>query len=327
MSQGCCVPQRPNSSPAATTPLPTERVGASNTEDFVPIASGQFEIGSNLGEGLPADGEGPARQIALSGFHIAATAVTNAQFRRFVQAVDYVTDAERFGASFVFHKLVPAHLLRQVGRHVAATPWWLEVRGACWRRPFGPGSIIQGRLDHPVVHISWNDACAYCKWAGVRLPSETEWEVAARGGLTVKRYPWGDTLMPEGKHRCNIYQGRFPEHDTGEDGFVGTCPVRSFPCNGYGLYEMVGNVWEWCQDFFSRDFHQSSAAHDPRGPACGEKRVLRGGSFLCHDSYCNRYRNSARNSATADTSSSHIGFRCARNEPARLATEKARVET
>jgi formylglycine-generating enzyme required for sulfatase activity len=254
-------------------------------------------MGCDRGEGNPADGEGPARETAVEAFAIAPCAVTNREFAAFVEATGHVTDAERYGWSFVFAGLLAEGARDAVRGHADGAPWWLGVDGATWSAPFGPGSSLEGLEEHPVVHVSWNDAVAFCAWAGGRLPSEPEWEYAARGGLERKRFPWGDELVPDGVWRCNVWQGAFPERNSSEDGYVGTAPVRTYEPNGYGLYQTAGNVWEWCADL--------------RGSA-GESRAIRGGSYLCHDSYCNRYRVAARSANTPDSSGGNLGFRCAR---------------
>jgi formylglycine-generating enzyme required for sulfatase activity len=191
----------------------------------------------------------------------------------------------------------------------ADTPWWLPVPRAYWAQPEGPGSTVLGRLTHPVVHVSWNDAQAYCAWSGTRLPNEAEWERAARGGRDGSIYPWGDELTPAGEHLCNIWQGEFPDVNRAEDGFLGTAPVNAFRPNGFGLYNVAGNVWEWCADDFSPAYHRLSSDIDPLWIKPGAPKSMRGGSFLCHPSYCNRYRLAARSSNTADSSASNIGFR------------------
>jgi formylglycine-generating enzyme required for sulfatase activity len=243
----------------------------------------------------PADGEGPPRIVHVAAFRIAAHAVRNDDFAAFVSATGYLTTAEREGWSFVFGGLLPDDF--PPTRAVAVAPWWRQVPGACWHRPEGATSDVAGREDHPVVHVSWLDARAYCRWAGGRLPDEAEWEYAARGGLESARYPWGDELTPGGVHRMNVFQGPFPQHDTGADGYVGTAPVDAFPANGYGLHNATGNVWEWCADRF--------------GPSRPGERNMRGGSYLCHESYCWRYRCAARSANTPDSSAGNIGFRMA----------------
>jgi formylglycine-generating enzyme required for sulfatase activity len=260
-------------------------------------------------EGFLADGEGPVREVHVDPFYISTTAVTNAEFRAFVRETGYETDAERYGWSFVFQNFLPERVAKHAQRSEPA-PWWCARNDACWKWPFGRGSHVGDRLDHPVVHVSWNDAQAYCEWAGLRLPTEAEWEYAARGGLTQKRFPWGDELKPDGEHRCNIWQGSFPEHNTGADGYRYTAPVDAFPPNGYGLYQASGNVWEWCQDWFSAEYHVEGPRKNPSGPPDGDARVMKGGSYLCHRSYCNRYRVVARTSNTPDSSTGNMGFRC-----------------
>ncbi len=267
-------------------------------------------MGDAFGEGYASDGESPAHEVSIPRFFMSATTVTNRQFATFVKETGYVTAAEEFGVSAVFHLAFEgarADVLNQVG----GSPWWLAVEGADWKHPGGPASGISDRQNHPVVHVSWDDALAYCDWAGVRLPSEAEWEYAARGGLESARYAWGDELTPRGQWRCNIWQGTFPTHNTVEDGHLTTAPVKTYRRNGYGLLQMAGNVWEWCNDWFAADYYAQSPAESPQGPDAGTHRVMRGGSYLCHHSYCNRYRVAARSSNTPDSSTGNIGFRVA----------------
>jgi sulfatase modifying factor 1 len=278
---------------------------------MVRLPGGEFHMGSVDRFAYPDDGEGPLRRIRLDPFWIDACAVSNAEFARFVDATAYVTEAERFGWSFVFAGLLPDDF--PPTRGVANAPWWRQVEGADWRRPEGPGSGLETRESHPVVHVSWNDAQAYSAWAGVRLATEAEWEYAARGGLERKAFPWGDELEPDDEHRMNVWQGIFPGENTLEDGYLGTCPVDEFPPNGYGLHNATGNVWEWCSDWFSLDFHIRDKRTNPRGPRRGERRSTRGGSYLCHASYCRRYRVAARNSLTPDSTTGNTGFRCVRD--------------
>lgn len=270
-------------------------------------------MGSEGPEVWAGDGEGPVREISLASFLIDETTVTGRQFAQFVEQTAYVTEAEHFGWSFVHASQMTKPQRQKLDHYrVASLEWWYRVDGAQWRFPIEPGRTLteMNRLDHPAVHLTWNDAAAYAQWAGKRLPTEAEWEYACRGGLIQKLYPWGDELTPEGKHRSNIWQGDFPKTDRGEDGYRGTAPARSFKPNGYGLFNMTGNVWEWVHDWFSPSFHASDSRVNPQGPAFGERRVMKGGSYLCHFSYCNRYRCSARTSNTPDTSSGHLGFRC-----------------
>jgi formylglycine-generating enzyme required for sulfatase activity len=275
---------------------------------MVPLVGGAFLMGTDDALGYEADGEGPVHEVTLRPFAIERAAVTNAQFRQFVQEADHVTAAEEFGWSFVFAGLLPDEFPDTRG--VAQAPWWRQVYGADWSHPEGPQSDVTDRDDHPVVHVSWDDAQAYCAWAGTRLPTEAEWEYAARGGLEQRRFPWGDDLEPHGEHRMNVWQGTFPAENSSADGWYGTAPVTTYPANGFGLYNMTGNVWEWCADWFAPDFYATSPADDPVGPPDGTHRVMRGGSFLCHNSYCNRYRVGARSGNTPETSTGNLGFRC-----------------
>jgi formylglycine-generating enzyme len=283
----------------------------SSTEGMVLLAGGEFVMGTDSRDGYPSDGEGPARTVRLQPFWIDTTAVSNACFAEFVEATEHATEAERFGWSFVFAGFLPDDF--PPTRAVADAPWWRQVHGADWRHPEGAHSDIDQRMNHPAVHISWNDALAYCRWAGKRLPTEAEWEYAARGGLEQQRYPWGNLLTPSGEHRMNVWQGSFPRLDTAQDGFRGTAPVDAFSPNGYGLYNTTGNVWEWCADWFSATFHVNGPRDNPVGPPGGDRKVMRGGSYLCHRSYCFRYRVAARSSNTPDSSTGNLGFRCARD--------------
>jgi sulfatase modifying factor 1 len=278
---------------------------------MVSLTDGTFLMGTDYSDGFAGDGEGPVRAVSLSAFEIDKFPVTNADFAAFVKAAGYRTEAEHFGWSFVFWSHIPEHRFDELVEDTAEpAPWWCKVPGSFWKQPEGPGSSIDERLTHPVVHVSWNDAAAYAAWAGKALPTEAQWEYAARGGLEQKLYPWGDELTPNGQHRCNIWQGQFPLQDTAEDGYAGTCPVDAFPPNGYDIYSATGNVWEWCADWFSSSSFSGMPLWDPIGPSEGQGKVMKGGSFLCHASYCNRYRVAARTVNTPDSSASNIGFRC-----------------
>jgi formylglycine-generating enzyme len=279
---------------------------------MVRLGGDSFLMGTGDAGGFPADGEGPVREVELSPFWIDRLAVSNSRFAEFVEHTGYATEAERFGWSFVFAGLLADDFPSTAA--VVEAPWWRQVFGADWRHPEGPGSSLAMRLEHPVIHVSHNDALVFCEWAGLRLPTEAEWECAARGGLVQKRYAWGDELCPGGEHRCNIWQGTFPTSNEGADGYIGTAPVDAFAPNGHGLHNVAGNVWEWCADWFHPSWHGTTSRRDPPGPATGAARVMRGGSYLCHRSYCDRYRVASRSSNTPDSSTGNLGFRCARND-------------
>lgn len=313
----CCVPSRERAERLTESRLASAnriRVTSGSTGDMVKLDGGTFLMGTDSNDGFPADGEGPVRAVTLDPFYVDVYPVTNFQFREFVQATNYRTEAERFGWSFVFEAHVPD--AAQIEARAAGADWWCRIAGADWRHPEGPDSSINvpdPRLNHPVLHVTWNDAVEFCRWAGKRLPTEAEWEYAARGGLEQKLYPWGDELTPGGKHLCNIWQGQFPEQDLGEDGYTSVAPVDAFPPNGFGLFTITGNAWEWCSDWFHPSYHVTATRSNPIGPIEGAARVMKGGSYLCHLSYCNRYRVAARTSNTPDSSTSNMGFRCVRD--------------
>ena len=314
----CCIPAPTNpsreiSARASSDAPPAKRPGAHNEE--MVCLGGEFLMGTRSKERNRRDGEDPVRRITISPFAIAPATVTNRQFAEFAEATRHVTDAERFGWSFVFREFVSPEIASTVDQAAARAAWWWKVEGAWWREPEGAGSSIDDRMEHPVVHVSWRDASAYASWRGGRLPTEAEWEFAARGGLEQALFPWGDELRPDGKHMCNIWQGNFPNVNTMEDGYAGTAPARSFPPNDYGLYNVSGNVWEWCLDWFSRRHHVAGPRVDPAGPSSGHSKVAKGGSYLCHKSYCNRYRPAARTASTTDSSTGHMGFRLAMDAP------------
>ena len=277
---------------------------------MVEIPAGTFVMGSVDHLSYSGDGEGPLREIELTAFAIDACAVSNAEFATFVDETGYQTESELIGWSFVFAGLLPDDF--PPTRGVSDAPWWRQVEGASWRNPEGPDSDIAARLDHPVVHISWNDARAYARWAGKSLPTEAQWELASRGGLESQPYPWGSELNPDGEHRMNVWQGVFPSENSNADGWYATCPVDAYVPNAFGLFNTTGNVWEWCADWFDI-FHDASGVRNPIGPPDGDLKVLKGGSFLCHESYCLRYRTAARLALTPDSATSNSGFRCVRS--------------
>ena len=291
----CCPPPRARDPALDAVPEPARAAATRDPAlDWRDVPAGTFRMGNDGPDANEGDCEGPVRDLSLPAFRIAATTVTNADFAAFVRATRHVTDAERAGSSFVFYlQLAPAERAR-ANRVVAGLPWWLPVEHASWQRPEGPGSHVRDRAGHPVVHVSWHDAIAYCEWAGARLPSEAEWERAARGGLDGKRFAWGDEPVDaNGELRCNVFRGEFPNAPA--PGWVpGPVDAGSGAANGFGLFNVCGNVWEWCDDAFA--------------PGA---RAMRGGSFLCHDSYCNRYRVAARSSNTPGSTASNIGFRLA----------------
>jgi len=295
----CCAPSRDGGDACAAGSPSFAQSPPPSGEGMTRLAAREFRMGSEAPEAIRADGEGPVRRIALDAFWIDRCAVSNAQFRAFVAATRHRTDAERLGWSFVFAGLLPDDF--EPTRGVAHAPWWRVVHGARWDRPSGPQSDLTGLDDHPVVHVSWRDASAYAVWAGKRLPTEAEWECAARGGLDQNTYPWGNELHPGGAQRCNIWQGVFPSRNDCDDGYYATAPVDCYEPNAFGLHNCVGNVWEWCSEAFSIPGGAPGASH----------RVIRGGSYLCHASYCFRYRVSARGGNSIDTSLGHTGFRCA----------------
>lgn len=304
----CCPPNRPGVSER-------ELPGHSAPQGLEPDARGEiirFNGGASFigtdRPGLRHDGEGPRRPVKLKPFGIEKHAVTNARFARFVAATGYVTEAEDYGWSFVFQTFLPPGFIAPAP---SEAPWWRKVDGATWMAPFGVDSDLSGRDSHPVTHVSWNDARAFAEWCGGRLPSEAEWEHAARDGAGDRRFPWGDDEPDDDRIFCNIWQGRFPDLDTAADGFHGTAPVDAFAPNSSGLYNMVGNVWEWCNDpFRTRSLTRTGRERD-RMAAMEKERILKGGSHLCHASYCYRYRIAARIGRAPDTSTGHIGFRVA----------------
>jgi len=319
--KGCCssgLTPRGGESAVEQSGVAVPAQAPGSTEGMIRVEGGKFWMGYEGPEAWTADGEGPVRAVTVDPFWMDATAVTNEQFAHFVEETGYVTESERFGWAFVFVGQLSASKQRKLreDKTVKGLQWWYAIDGAYWRKPEGPGSTIKKRMDHPVVSVSWHDAVAYAAWAGKRLPTEAEWEYVARAGHHCTMFPWGNALEPEGRHRCNVFQGEFPWKNSAADGYAWTAPAKSFRQYEWGFYNLIGNVWEWCSDWFSPTWHQperEATRVNPKGPSTGERKVMKGGSFLCHASYCNRYRLGARTSNTPDSATTNLGFRCARD--------------
>jgi formylglycine-generating enzyme required for sulfatase activity len=318
---------------AAKAPISFKTEGNRPARDgMIWIPGGDFRMGSEHGDMQDAR---PVHPVRVDGFWMDATDVTNVQFERFIRATGYLTVAERKPRPEDFpdvprEKLVPGSIVFSPPKNAVSlddyTAWWSFVPGANWRHPEGPRSTIAGRENHPVVQVAWEDAAAYARWAGKRLPTEAEWEFAARAGLDQQPYVWGSEFKPNGKWQANTFQGHFPDRNTGEDGYRATSPVRSFPPNRFGLYDMAGNVWQWCADWYRADYYAQltaagGAIRNPQGPPDSfdpdepgvPKRVQKGGSFLCTDQYCTRYMPGSRGKGEPSTATNHAGFRCVRS--------------
>ena len=291
--------------------------------EMIYIEGGSFFMGTD-NPIIKGDGEGPKRPVTVSSFYIDKYEVSNTDYRRFVTQTNYRTESELFGWSFVFESAINPKLKENITQAVLGAEWWLPVNNSYWRFPEGPNTDVfeTNRSNHPVVQISWNDAKKYCLWKGGRLPTEAEWEYAAYGSVKKRSsgamFPWGNKFLPGGEYKANIFQGTFPEHNTVEDKYEFLAPVDAFgPQNDYDLYNMIGNAWEWVEDWFTID-HQTASGEgnyivNPRGPLEGTEKVKKGGSFLCHRSFCYRYRIAARYATTPDSATLNSGFRCARN--------------
>lgn len=276
------------------------------------VNGNRYLMGSPTPSDYPGDMEYPPSFVNVESFYMDDTLVTNDEFSQFVLATGYITEAEKLGSSFVFHLLLDDET-KADSYKIEGYPWWFDVPGACWNHPEGEKSHIQKRGNHPVVHVTHQDAQKYCEWAKKRLPTEMEWELAARGGHKNWDYPWGETLLLEGEHQANLFQGKFPVENTEEDGYIGTSPVKSFKANDFGLYDMIGNVWEWSATKPGTNIETLSNCCSCCNKINDEVNALfsmRGGSFLCHESYCKRYKVFSRNKNTSQTAASNIGFRC-----------------
>ncbi|ASJ71308.1 formylglycine-generating enzyme family protein [Granulosicoccus antarcticus] len=304
----CCAPVRGEqaTSPGVSAAFSTLRCEVSLRPAARSIPGGSALVGTS-DPGVRDDGETPLRRVRMKPFRISQTAISNTQFLQFIEQTRYVTEAERFGWSYVFWQQVPEDIERTQG--IPGIEWWRRVNGANWRDVNGPGTQARGwHPDHPVVHVSWNDATIYARWAGGRLPSEAEWEHAARGGLGDVKFPWGDTEPDDTDTLpCNIWQGTFPDTNSGADGYLSTAPARSFEPNGYELYNLCGNVWEWTADNYSNKSRNPKARSRIR--SMKDYKLAKGGSFLCHKSYCYRYRIAARTGSTPDSTTTHQSFR------------------
>lgn len=270
--------------------------------DMSLIPGGEYQIGTNSPHFVD-DKESPEFDVKINDFYMDKYEVSNRRFMEFVKATNFITETEKFGDSFVFKSFLSDQMRDEYNDYrVASAPWWYKVKGVDWQHPYGPESDVKDILDHPVVHVTWNDAVAFCAWEGKRLPTEAEWEVTCRGKKKRKLFPWGSKLMPKDQHWLNIWQGGFPDDNTKEDGYPGTCPVDRFKQNIFDMYNIVGNVWEW-----------TSSMWDENDRSNPPNRVKKGGSYLCHESYCYRYRCAARSQNTEDSSAGNLGFRCAKD--------------
>ena len=343
-TKSCCTATIPNrfgvKTKSNSIEKPVTNAATTSPMGMVWIPGGTYSMGGDNDQAR--QDEFPKHAVKLNGFFIDITEVTNAQFAQFVAATGYITTAEKDINWEELKKQLPPETEKPDSETLKAaslvfvptegevslqdySQWWSWSHGADWKHPKGKDSDIVGKDNYPVVHISWDDANAYCKWAGKRLPTEAEWEYASRGGLTKNVYSWGNEKVEEGKIHCNYFQGSFPYDNEGTDGFAGSAPVKSFAPNGYGLYDMAGNVWEWCADKYHNLYYDSfkniKVALNPKGPLKSydpdeplvAKRVMRGGSFLCNESYCSGYRVSARMKSSSDSSMEHLGFRCVSN--------------